>query len=87
MIEFCAEHCEFVFQLQLVFIFKGRKQIKTWKFLVNQHDFQVLGNCVSMENQQNIFSQLFLYFVFSLFEAMYWCLLLKLVFLVNLMDV
>ena len=33
------------------------------------------------------FSELFLPFVFSLLEAMYWCLLLKLVFLINLMDV
>ena len=40
-----------------------------------------------MENQQNIFSELFLNFVFSRLEAMYWCLLLKLVFLINLMDV
>ena len=71
MIEFSTEHSEFVFELQLVFIFKNRKQIKTWKILVNQHDFQFLGNCISMENQQNIFSEFFLNFVFSLLEAMY----------------
>ena len=35
-----------------------------------------------MENQQNIFSELFLHFVFSLFEVMYWYLLLKLMFLI-----
>ena len=33
------------------------------------------------------FSELFLPFVFTLLEVMYWCLLLKLVFLINLMDV
>ena len=33
------------------------------------------------------FSELFLHFVFSLFEAMYWYFMLKLIFLVNLMYV
>ena len=33
------------------------------------------------------FSELFLPFVFTLLEVMYWCVLLKLVFLINLMDV
>ena len=53
----------------------------------NQHDFQFSGICISMENQQNIFSELFLHFVFSLLEAMQWNLLLILVSLKNLMDV
>ena len=33
------------------------------------------------------FSELFLPFVFTLLEVMYWCVLLKIVFLINLMDV
>ena len=40
-----------------------------------------------MKNEQNIFSELFLHFVFTLLEAIYWYLLLKLVFLINHMDV
>ena len=46
-----------------------------------------MENYTSMENQQNIFSELFLSFVFTLLEVMYWCVSLKLVLIINLMDV
>ena len=43
-----------------------------------------MDNFLWMENEQNIFYELFLHFVFTLLEAMQWYLLFKLVSLTNL---
>ena len=62
----------FIVKLSLSLFLSLRKQVKTLKLLLIQHDFQFLGNFISMENQQNIFLNFFFILV-----SPYQCLLLK----------